>query len=78
MTSVGYGDVVPISVPEKIIALMCMIAGVAFLAYLIGAVTAIVKALNMSQTNMIIKKQRINEFLEDRKVHYFREALVPV
>ncbi|GMH45876.1 hypothetical protein BSKO_13839 [Bryopsis sp. KO-2023] len=68
MTSVGYGDVVAITVAEKIMAIICMIIGVTVFAYLMGAVTSILGALNSSQSRITAKKQRIDEFLKNRKV----------
>ena len=68
MTSVGYGDVVAITIKEKLTAMVCMIVGVTVFAYLMGAVTSILGALNSSQARIAAKKQKIDEFLRGRKV----------
>lgn len=68
MTSVGYGDVVAISVGEKFAAILCMIVGVTIFAYLMGAVTSLLGALNSSQSRAAAKKRRVDEFLAARKV----------
>ena len=68
MTSVGYGDVVAVTVLEQLMAIVCMVIGVTVFAYLMGAVTSILGALNSSQSRITAKKQRIDEFLKNRKV----------
>ncbi|GMH41134.1 hypothetical protein BSKO_09044 [Bryopsis sp. KO-2023] len=68
MTSVGYGDVVAVTINEKFTAIVCMIVGVTVFAYLMGAVTSLLGALNSSQARIAAKKQRVDDFLRARKV----------
>jgi len=42
MTTVGYGDVYPISPVEQVFATVCMIVACGFFAYLVGSIFAII------------------------------------
>ena len=46
MTTVGYGDVIPGSAKEKLVAMGCMVVGITVFAYFMGAMANLLAALN--------------------------------
>lgn len=49
MTTVGYGDVIPGTNKEKIVAMFCMVIGITVFAYFMGAMSTLLAALNSVQ-----------------------------
>lgn len=49
MTTVGYGDVIPGTTREKIVAMFCMVVGITVFAYFMGAMSTLLAALNSVQ-----------------------------
>lgn len=46
MTTVGYGDIYPITILEKIFAMMSMIVACGVFAYVVGSIETIVRRSN--------------------------------
>ncbi|MBW2997468.1 NAD-binding protein [Candidatus Woesearchaeota archaeon] len=64
ITTVGYGDVVPITMPGKLLALLMMILGVVSLSLIISQVTSKVVALNLGSMFGVAKaKKKIDSIL---------------
>lgn len=42
MATIGYGDITPVTVGEKIYVMGCMIAACGFFAYIVGSIGSIV------------------------------------
>lgn len=71
MTSVGYGDIVAVTNAEKVVAVACMLLGVTVFAYIMGAVTSLIGALNSTSARIAAKRQRVDEFLRARMIPSF-------
>jgi voltage-gated potassium channel Kch len=50
MATVGYGDIVAISIPEKVVAMVAEVIGASVFAYFMSAMATLVAALNVSRT----------------------------
>ena len=46
LTTVGYGDITPVSSTEKIVSSFLMLTGVLFYSYIIGMLTSIMTELD--------------------------------
>lgn len=46
LTTIGYGDMFPISVPERIYGILVQISGVAFFSYIMGKFISIIQGYN--------------------------------
>jgi hypothetical protein len=57
MVSVGYGDLVPISIPEKVIAMVGMFVGAMVMTYFMGAMTTAISTLSAGHARMARKRQ---------------------
>jgi voltage-gated potassium channel len=58
MTTVGYGDVSPITIPGKIIASFIMLSGYATIAVPTGIVTAQLTFRNRDKENMLVDEKK--------------------
>ena len=59
MTTVGYGDIVPGSESEAVMAVFSMIFGVTMFAYVVGSMAVVVTSLNATTRRV---KQKIDDF----------------
>lgn len=68
MTSVGFGDIVPITNIERLFTVLLTSTSVVFLAYLIGNMTSILSSLDSTD---VVYKQRmraINSFMKYKNI----------
>lgn len=68
ITSIGYGDVVPINHNEVVMVIVCMLIGGALWAYLIGNACGMVANLDPFQKLADARMDDLNYMLRDRKV----------
>ena len=66
MTTVGYGDVRPISDGEMAFTCVVQFAGTCFLGYVMGDVAAMLTREDMSLTQVKQKVDRINAYMRHR------------
>ena len=68
MTTVGYGDIIPITKTEKIYSMMSMLIGCGVFAYVIGSIGTV---LSSRYDEEMIFKQKImfvDQFLKKKKL----------
>lgn len=68
MVTVGYGDIVAVTVPEKVVAGCIMLLGASVFGYFMGSMATLVAALNSSAARMARKRAAVDDFLRHRKI----------
>ena len=64
LTTIGYGDICPITACEYIYTTLCMYIGVSFYAYVAANVATVLATLDSSSEIQNKKMDRLNEFLK--------------
>lgn len=65
MSTIGYGDVTPVTTAERITATFGMFIGSSIFAYIVGAVTSTVAAMGLRQTQFYELMDSINLYMEE-------------
>jgi len=68
MTTVGYGDVVPILNNEKILAMVAMVLGGTVFGYIVGSVTLTIEGMDMQAKYFQEKMTIIDGYLRERSI----------
>mmetsp|Transcript_30867 Transcript_30867/g.67555 ORF Transcript_30867/g.67555 Transcript_30867/m.67555 type:complete len:725 (+) Transcript_30867:103-2277(+) len=68
MTSIGYGDILPITTAEYVVCCLCMMVGSTLWAYIIGAVASVLSTLNPEQTAFEQRMDAFNAMASDNKL----------
>ncbi|GAX74590.1 hypothetical protein CEUSTIGMA_g2038.t1 [Chlamydomonas eustigma] len=68
MATVGYGDIVPVNVSEKITTIVIILAGATLFAYFMGSMASMIAAEESSAAKMARKRAAVDEFLKQRDV----------
>ncbi|MCB1325856.1 MAG: ion transporter [Leptospiraceae bacterium] len=68
MTTVGYGDIIPASYPQKFYTMFVMIVGVGVYGYVIGNVSTLLANTDMAKINYVNKIEELNTFFQDRQL----------
>ncbi|MDH5719045.1 MAG: cyclic nucleotide-binding domain-containing protein [Spirochaetia bacterium] len=68
LTTVGYGDITPKTIPQTIYTMITMILGVGIYGYVIGNVSSLLANIDISKSNYQEKMEKINAFLKYREV----------
>lgn len=66
MTTVGYGDVVPVNDVERAVATLFMLLGASCFGYIVGSVSALVNRINANVSLKNEKMERMLEYIADR------------
>ena len=66
LTSVGYGDVAPVTPAERYFAIFMMILGAYFFGYIVGSITAILTARNERETQFYQLMDELNSFSDSQ------------
>lgn len=65
LTTIGYGDVVPVSDGERWVAVFAMAVGGAFYAYMVGAVCGIVSSMDIAGIEYRQTMDNLNSYLDE-------------
>eukprot|EP01048_Picozoa_sp_COSAG05_P016047 COSAG05_NODE_2016_length_3693_cov_2.028659_1_plen_1040_part_00 len=68
LTTIGYGDILPISDAEYIYTIVCMYVGVSFYAYIAANVATVLASLDTKCQIQEQKMDKLNEFLKATKM----------
>ncbi len=68
LTTVGYGDVIPANLVEKVYATFVMLLGVGVYAYLIGNIATILSNIDPARAAHLQQTERLAAFLQYRNV----------
>jgi hypothetical protein len=68
MTTVGYGDIYPITNKEKLFAMLSMLVACGVFAYVVGSIETIVRRSNTIESQFKEKILHINQYLMHQKV----------
>uniref|UniRef100_A0A061R5N6 Cyclic nucleotide-binding protein n=1 Tax=Tetraselmis sp. GSL018 TaxID=582737 RepID=A0A061R5N6_9CHLO len=66
ITTVGYGDIVPVNKYERLISILCMVAGVGLFGYLMGTLSSMVQKMNMDELLELERQDALQAFLAYR------------
>jgi voltage-gated potassium channel len=81
LTSVGYGDILPVTNPQRLYAMLVQITGIGVFGYLIGNVVTILTKLDISNTrykdhvehlSTATKRRGLSKNLQRRVLDYYR------
>ncbi|OMJ80534.1 hypothetical protein SteCoe_19174 [Stentor coeruleus] len=68
IATIGFGDIVPFTIIERVYALLLMIIGVGFYSYIVGNLSNIVKTLDNDFVRIKIMLTALNEFAKATKL----------
>ncbi|GAX74589.1 hypothetical protein CEUSTIGMA_g2037.t1 [Chlamydomonas eustigma] len=68
MATIGYGDIVPLGIYEKVVAMVVILAGATMFAFLMGTISNIVATSDGPAARMIRKRAVVDDFLKQRNV----------
>eukprot|EP00418_Pyrodinium_bahamense_P024826 CAMPEP_0179133262 /NCGR_PEP_ID=MMETSP0796-20121207/63366_1 /TAXON_ID=73915 /ORGANISM="Pyrodinium bahamense, Strain pbaha01" /LENGTH=720 /DNA_ID=CAMNT_0020832221 /DNA_START=20 /DNA_END=2182 /DNA_ORIENTATION=+ len=83
ITSIGYGDIVPVRVEEYIVGILCMLAGGVLWAYVIGSLCSIISNVSPIEKSFEMSTDLLNIAMDEARVppkerakyrEYLREA----
>ena len=76
VTTVGYGDIVPITDSERVFVIVCTFIGNGIFAFMVGRVTALANQMNASHQLFVEKLDSVNEFMRYRNLpHNLRKRI---
>ncbi|OQS07043.1 voltage-gated ion channel superfamily [Thraustotheca clavata] len=68
LTTIGYGDVVPSTVAERTLAIICMLLGAGTYAYVVGGVCQILNSMDASTTEFHKTLDTLNEYAKENQL----------
>lgn len=63
ITTIGYGDVIPVTSSERVVATICMMCGASMYAYVVGAVCGIVGQMDEATSNFNSNMDQLNAYM---------------
>jgi hypothetical protein len=66
MTTIGYGDVLPVTAAELVCTTVCMMIGTSIYAYIFGNICSILDGMTMRSQTFHNTMDQLNTFMEDR------------
>lgn len=71
VSTIGYGDVVPVTNPERIYSIVAMIIGAGIYAYIIGAICGVIATLDRTETTFYRKMRHMELLLRAAHIPYW-------
>lgn len=68
MATVGYGDVTPIQIAEKVVSMLGMLAGVTVFAYIMSTISVLVSSINAQSIRIAERQRELDSFCRTHKV----------
>lgn len=68
MTTVGYGDIQPTTIPERIYASVCIVLGATVFGFIVGSVTSLVARLDSRSQKSREKMEEVRDYLREKNV----------
>lgn len=68
MATVGYGDVTPVQISEKIVAMVGMLVGVTVFAYIMSTVSSLLSTFNAQNIRAQETQQQLDSFCRAHKL----------
>lgn len=68
MTTVGFGDIVPITLIERVYSILAMVLSAGIYAYVIASMSALVSLMNISHARYYDKLNELNAYIASRGV----------
>ena len=68
MTTIGYGDVLPVTDGEMICATACMMMGTSIYAYIFGNICSILDGMTLRSQMFYNSMDQLNTFMRDRSL----------
>ena len=68
MVTVGYGDVIPVTPHERIVAISSMLGACCVFAYIMNSIGGIINSFNNRQTVLRQKIQAVNKYLDMKNI----------
>lgn len=68
MATVGYGDVTPIQIAEKLVSMFGMLAGVTVFAYIMSTVSVLLSSINAQNIRIAERQRQLDSFCRAHKV----------
>ena len=66
MSTIGYGDIFPVTAPERILGMMLMVMGCAFFAWITGKITHIMTERSPSEKRFVSTMEEVETFMKIR------------
>jgi hypothetical protein len=68
MATVGYGDVTPIQIPEKLVSMAGMLIGVTVFAYIMSTVSSLLSTYNAQHIRAQERQRQLDSFCRTHRV----------
>lgn len=68
MLTVGYGDIVPLNIIEKIYAIMAMLLGCCLFAYVMNSIGGLVDEIQNDDIELRNDLNELNEYLDNKPI----------
>ena len=68
LTTIGYGDIKPVTAFERLFAILAMLLGSAMFAYVVGTMCSVVQGLSETELHFQSHMDRINEYMTECKL----------
>ncbi len=68
LTTVGYGDITPVTLPEILFTAVVMVLGVSLYAYVIGNVASLISSLDSAQARFQDQLAKVRSYLKEHHI----------
>ena len=68
LTTTGYGDVVPVTDNERIVAIVVLVLGATVFSYVVAHISELIQSFNQAEARVAHRMTEVKEFLSDARV----------